>query len=322
MAESSFRSNLLLKNQDFCFRYIESNLFGEKLVLAIHDLLFLSVSVKTNDEFLHPVCVVNSLKNIISDDKKNPSKILLKFAIDYLFQFDLREDDKKLLDKIQEKGVVKTAFVGDLEDAFRHEEWRKAESLIAELFIASDQSRGTFDFLAELALQDCPSNVLFIYHILRAYQFQVNKDDNWVFTLAIFYQIYNKVLLKPHRGENFEPNGLLNQVIKNGDLVLYAAMKRIWESEYVRSRGYNREISYWLSKINFHQLVATNKEFKIENFNQNSFISITENLLKGNSITEQKLKGLVTLEALRSIMKGIDKNQYKLLLSRFAHLLK
>ena len=214
---------------------------------------------------------------------------------------------------------MKTAFVGDLEDAFRHEEWSKAESLIAELFIASDQSRGTFDFLAELALQDCPSNVLFIYHILRAYQFQANKDDNWVFTLAIFYQIYNKVLPKPHKGANFEPNGLLNQVIKNGDLVLYAAMKRIWESEYVRIRGYKREISYWLSKINFHQLENINKDFKIENFNKNSFISITENFLKSKNITEQKLKALVTLEALRSIMKNIDKKQYKLLLSRFSY---
>ena len=32
MAESSFRSDLLLKKRNSCFRYIDSNLYGEKLV--------------------------------------------------------------------------------------------------------------------------------------------------------------------------------------------------------------------------------------------------------------------------------------------------
>ena len=122
------------------------------------------------------MCIVNSVKNFISDDKLNPSGILLSFLIDYLFQFEIRNNDKILLDESINRGVVKTAFIGDLEDACQNGEWEKAESFLADI-CASDHPGGALDALASLALPRIV-RIRYIYHILRAYQFQGKKEDN------------------------------------------------------------------------------------------------------------------------------------------------
>jgi hypothetical protein len=59
--------------------------------------------------------------------------------------------------------------------------WNSSETIMAKIFLASDRSRATMDALAESALQDTKRNGIFIYHLLRAYQFQERKTDNWVF---------------------------------------------------------------------------------------------------------------------------------------------
>ena len=91
MTENSFRSRLLAKDKKGCHEYLKNHLDGKKLVLAIHDLLFLSIYVNVENVSVHPVCLVNSIKNFISDDKANPSIKLLLFIIDYLFQFENRK---------------------------------------------------------------------------------------------------------------------------------------------------------------------------------------------------------------------------------------
>ncbi len=317
MTGSNFRSNLFSKKRSYCFKYIDSNLHGEKLILVIQDLLFLSVFVEAKNEMIHPVCIINSLKNFIGDDKNNPSKVLLKFGIDYLFKFKLRKNDKILLEEAIEKGNVKTAFTGDLEDACQRNDWTKAEIMLVKLFIASDRSRATFDLLAELALQDSPRNVLFIHHILRAYQFQEHKNDNWTFIMSIFNQIHNKKLPRPHKVENSKSDFSLNNLSNNSDIVLFMAMKRIWESEYVRSRGYNREISYWLTKIDFQQQNEFKNNYTFQKLKKLSFISVAEDLVKGEESTDEKLEALLLLEALRSACNMMDKKQYNKLVFRF-----
>ena len=321
MAENSFRSRLLAKDKKGCHEYLKTHLDRKKLVLAIHDLLFLSIYVNAENVSVHPVCLVNSIKNFISDDKENPSIKLLLFIIDYLFQFENRKNDQNILDESCKKGLVKSAFVGDLENACQNGEWDKAQSLMAELFTASDQSRGTFDALAELALQDCPKNALFVYHILRAYQFQEYKRDNWNFTCALFSQLKNNKLPEPHHQEKFELEVLLENVIRKGDIVLFSAMKRILETTYVRSAGYNREISYWLSKMNFFKKNNPNEEVGVSKHKPISFISKAEEIIEKEQPTDQKVMELVSLEALRSLMKNINKNNYETLISRFSSLI-
>ena len=319
VAENSFRSRLLSKDKQGCLEYLKTNLAGEKLVLALYDLIFFSVLVDSNHSSVHPVCIVNAVKNFISDDRLNPSIKLLSFVLEYLFQFDLRESDQSILDQSLKKGVVKTAFIGELEDACQSSQWSKAESLLAEIFLASDQSRGAFDAIAELALQDCPQNALFVYHILRAYQFQERKEDNWTFTCSLFNCIKNKKLPQPHSPEKINLEILWNDIIHSGDVVLFSAMYRILKDSYTRSSGYNREISYWLSKTNFSKQKKSMKRTQLIVQKSISFILLAEKIISMEKPESQKLIDIITLEALRSMLKKSDANTFETLVSRFSY---
>ena len=319
MTENSFRSRLLSKDKQGSLEYLKTNLGEEKLVSALHDLIFFSVLVDSNHSSIHPVCIVNAIKNFISDDRLNPSIKLLSFVLEYLFQFDIRDSDQSILDQSLKKGVVKTAFIGELEDACQSSQWSKAESLLAEIFLASDQSRGAFDAIAELALQDCPQNALFVYHILRAYQFQERKEDNWTFTCSLFNCIKNKKLPQPHSPEKINLEILWNDIIHSGDVVLFSAMYRILKDNYTRSSGYNREISYWLSKTNFSKQKKSMKRTQLIVQKSISFILLAEKIISMEKPESQKLIDIITLEALRSIMKKSDANTFETLVSRFSY---
>jgi len=319
MAENSFRSRLLSKDKKGSLEYLNTNLEGEKLVSCLHDLIFFSVFLESSHSSIHPVCIVNSIKNFISDDRLNPSVKLLSFVLEYLFQFELRKNDKFVLDRSLKKGVVKTAFIGELEDACQKSQWDKAESLLAEIFIASDKSRGAFDAIAELALQDCPQNALFVYHILRAYQFQECKEDNWTFTCSLFNYIKNKKLPQPHRHEKIDLEILWDDTIHNGDVVLFSAMYRILKDSYTRSSGYNREISYWLTKSNFANQKNSMNRDRLTAQNSISFILLAEKIISMERPESQKLMDIVTLEALRSMMKKNDTNTFEALVNRFSY---
>tara|TARA_Y100000996_G_scaffold382799_1_gene338294 strand:- start:63 stop:1040 length:978 start_codon:yes stop_codon:yes gene_type:complete len=318
-AENSFRSRLFAKDKKGSLEYLNTNLAGEKLVSILHDLIFFSVLVESSHSTIHPVCIVNSIKNFISDDRLNPSVKLISFVLDYLFQFDLRANDKFVLDESLKKGVVNTAFVGDLEDACQNSQWGRAELLLAEIFIASDQSRGVFDALAELALQDCPQYALFVYHILRAYQFQESKKDNWTFTCSLFNYIKNRKLPKPHKYEKIDLEILWNDTIHNGDVTLFSAMFRILEDSYTRSSGYNREISYWLSKTNFSKQKNSMNRNRLNVQNSISFILLAEKIISMEKPENQKLMDIITLEALRSMMKKNDAITFEALVNRFSY---
>ena len=320
MAESTFRSNLLIKNRNFCEGLISSNLKKEDLVLIINDLLFASVSVIHNKEFIiHPVCLMNSIKNFIGDDKDNPSKPLLRFIIDYLFEFDFRKNDQAALDQIVKTNPPVTAFMGDLEAACQNADWEKAELTMAQIFIASDHSRATFDFLVELALQDLPQNGLFAYHILRAYQFQENKSDNWVFTKTIFDQISNQKLSDPHKATDATPEQVFQSVIESGEIILFSVIERIWNGDYVRLKGYKRELSYWLSDrfLNKSSNFDLIEYSKIENKKFICFIPIAEKIVKQNKSINKKAIEIIKLESIRGLSRLLNENQIEYFNKRF-----
>jgi len=319
VAENSFRSRLLSKDKQGSLEYLKTNLVEEKLVSVLHDLIFFSVSVDSKHSSIHPVCIVNAIKNFISDDKLNPSIKLLSYVLEYLFQFDIRDSDKSILDQSLKKGVVKTAFIGELEDACQNSQWSKAESLLAEIFLASDQSRGAFDAVAELALQDCPQNAISVYHILRAYQFQERKEDNWTFTCSLFNYIKNKKMPKPHSSKKINLKVLTNDIIHNGDVVLFSAMYRIFKDSYTRSSGYNREISYWLSKTNFSKQKKSINRTRLIVKKPISFILLAEKIISMKKLENQKIMDILTLEGLRSMMKKADTDTFETLVNRFSY---
>ena len=72
----------------------------------------LSVSAKFDGvSSEHPIIVLNSIKNIIGDNRKNPSKLLLDFAEEKANQYPLRDDDKEILQVVAKEGVGNSVFI-------------------------------------------------------------------------------------------------------------------------------------------------------------------------------------------------------------------
>ena len=273
-------------------------------------MLFFCASVKYVGELiLHPLCVINSIKNFIGDERENPSKSLMIFGVDYLLEFELRDNDHNSIEEVTKNGLEETVFVGELEDACQNSDWQNAKSIMSKTFLASDRSRATLDTLSELALQNSPTNAIFVYHLLRSYQFQEKKNDNWTFINCIFEQIKSRGLESAHSPTKVTPETIKDKVINSGDIVYYSAIKNIWNGDYVRSRGFRRELSYWLSKIDLEQTIKEKQgpRYLLTQKVEKSFIAYAKEIINKDSKTKnQKAKELVTLEAVRSILKTID----------------
>ena len=324
MADLSFRSALLEKDGHTCQNILSYKLIGHQLVQCLNDLIFVSVStVKNRDAGIHPVCVINSIKNIISDNRNKPSRVLLEFAVNYLFECDFRENDQSILDEMVKDGIGQTAFLGDLENACQFGNWNEAESLAAKTFLASDQSRGTMDSLTELALQDVNRNGLFVFHILRAYHFQELKEDTWVFTKCLLDQLAGDELKDAHDPQDQNPEKIWEAMIKWGDIPLFAAIERLWKGDYVRIRGYQRELSYWLSQVRMveKEKIKPNPSHWLADHDSKKFISCAERIVMNEKIQKEKATELVNLEAVRYLSKNANEQEIGILGSRLNQLL-
>ena len=82
MNNSSLYHSLREGDIDSCYRFADkTSQGGEELVRYLNTILHFSVSINWNNEIgEHPVIVINSIKNILSDNLKNPSKPLLYFC--------------------------------------------------------------------------------------------------------------------------------------------------------------------------------------------------------------------------------------------------
>ena len=82
MADLSFRSALLTKDRETCNKFIVNKFDLDVLVQLLNDLMYVSASIKKPlVNHYHPICIINSIKNIIGHNRENPSHILLKFGI-------------------------------------------------------------------------------------------------------------------------------------------------------------------------------------------------------------------------------------------------
>ena len=124
---------------------------------------------------------------------------------------------------------------------------------------------------------------------------------------------------KPHSAEKINLEILWNDIIHNGDLVLFSAMYRILKDSYARSSGYNREVSYWLSKTNFLKQKKSINKTQVIVQKSISFIFLAEKIISMEKPESQKLMDIITLEALRSMMKKGDANTFETLVSRFSY---
>ena len=297
---------------DSCHQFVDqASSGGEDLVKYLNTLLYYSVSIKwVNSIENHPLIIVNSIKNIIADNRAKPSKNLLFYCLQILTEKPIRDNDDEYINDIIKDGVGSTVFVGSLEDAIQSGDWEKAKILAAKIFLASDHSRAVIDSIADLGLQDIDNNGLFIFHLLRAFHFKQEKPHAWTYACCLIDMLQSKPLPEPHIRQGLEPNKLFDLVLSYCDaelLVTYASILRIWGGDYVRQDSYNREISHWLySKQSSKKKIIDKEESEIvleQSINHKNFIQIAENIIsKGNPIS-QSSKNIVILEALRHIAK-------------------
>ena len=327
MGDQNLRSALFSKDNQSCYDIIASNLKGNKLINTIYEMLYAGASVKVtekqNDEStLHPICVINSIKNFIGDDKNNPSLKLMKFMIDFLQDFEFRKNDEVRLQESFMKDASQIVFVGEFEDACQNGDWEDAEVLMYNIFSASDRSRSVLDTLVDLALQNTPRNVVFVYHLLRGFQFQEEKNDSWVFIKCLYLQIKLNGIGKAHDSVEIVPDIIKKNIIQGGDIIIFSAIQNIWNGDYVKVRSYRRELSYWLNKMRFDASTETNliDNHFLMDLNNQFYIRLAEKIINQKISISQKAMSLVTLEAIRSITKNIDEKSLRYIGSRFNYL--
>ena len=326
MPEFSFRDCLVTRDIPESKLYLKTSLKPDaNLVVILDDLLFVSALVSENEKpGIHPVILMNSMKNIIGDDRKNPSIALLEFAVEYMLGFEFRKNDQEQLNDSVVDGVGLTAFIGDLEDACQNGDWEKANALAAHTFVASDYSRGVLDALVELALQDTDRNVLFTFHLLRAFQFQGIKGDNWTYTKCLLDYLAGSTFPEPHDFCEQTPEDVKDKIIESGDLTLFSAVERLWYGDYVRIRGYNRELSHWCAKVFVAESdsIDGNLNHWLVNGNYGGkFIELAETIVENKKSKSEKVIELVILESIRALSKSASKIQLAILGTRMDRLL-
>jgi len=288
--------------------YNNSNPAGS-LKKNLATLLFQSASIIYNDTpIVHPVVCMNAVKNILGDVRDSPSEILLTYAGNYIAGLKPREKDQKVLEDMPEDGIGLSIFISDLEDACQQGDAVQVQEEAARVYLAADGSPAILEILAELALQNVEGNGGFIFHCLRAFAFNPEKERVWSFVQCILQTMKNQPLPEPNEGTNNGPNDLVPIFIKCEqpiDWITVAAVWRLWESEYMRLPGFKREISHWISNQNIthngnpdgsnpDSMVKFRKE------GGNYFVKLAEDITqsKGNIVER-----LIALEALRFFVK-------------------
>ena len=271
-------------------------------------LLQSATTVYNDDPIVHPVVCMNAVKNILGDVRDSPSEILLTYAGNYIEGLKQREKDRKVLEDMLEEGIGMTIFISDLEDACQQGNAAQVQEEAARVYLVADGSPAILENLAELALQNVEGYGGFIYHCLRAFAFNPEKERIWSFVQCILQTIKKQPLPEPHKGAD---NGFddMQPVFLNCeqpiDWITVAAVWRLWESEYTRLPGFKREISYWISNQNTTQNGnpdGSNPDnmVKFRKEGGNYFVKMAENIIQSNN---QVVERLTALEALRFFVK-------------------
>ena len=308
MSEVSLFDLLKEGDIDNCYQFTDqASQGGEHLVQYLNTLLHYSASIKWEKENTdHPLIVINSIKNIISDSRDKPSEILLKYCLDVIIEKPVR-DDNKCIEKVNNDGIGSAVFVGSLEDAIQSGDWEKAKITAAKIFLASDNSRAVIDTISDIGLQNIENNGLFIFHILRAFHFKQEKAHIWTYACCLIDILQSAPLPEPHNRKDIEPNNLIDQLLSyhNSELlVTFIAIYRIWGGDYIRQNSYNREISHWLSKIDSssNKMDINESEIKLDkNIIYNNYIDVAENIISQKSSVRQIPMNIIILESIRYI---------------------
>ena len=135
--------------------------------------------------------------------------------------------------------------------------------------------------------------------------------------------MFGKALPEPHDQADSSPSEVHGLVIESGDLSLLGAVSRLWDGDYVRIRGYHREISHWCSQNFFTTLnIKPNLNHWLLKDEKRKFIYEAESIVKSQKSQSEKANTLVILEAVRSLLKSSSPIQYGILGARLDQLIR
>jgi len=251
---------------------------------------------KTND---HPIIVLNAIKNIIGDNRVEPSKKLLEFSEKKAHEFPARTDDQGILVEAAKDGVGLTIFVSDLEDACQAGIPEEIERQAARLQWVSDNGLGGLEALVEVSLQDFERLGTFAFHLLRSNIFNRDIKNTWPYTRCLLKEISKKPLPEPHVYNEIECDLIKSE--NELQIINLCSAHRLWNGNYVRSLGYKREISHWIKHqeiieyIENEEKISSNLQDYYDN-GGNFFIEIAEDLIDND-------QDIIFLESLRYLIK-------------------
>ena len=121
MAENVLISNLRKGDFSRCSPFLEKALLGgENLVNCLNDLLYIAASIESKDnEKIHPLVTMNCIKNIIGDNRTNPSEPLLSYGLHLSKERKIINYNDAIQKKETEDDSISSVFVGELEDALQ-----------------------------------------------------------------------------------------------------------------------------------------------------------------------------------------------------------
>lgn len=267
---------------------------------------------------IHPIIILNSLKNILGDNRKDPSKEILDCMEEIIGKHTKRKDDKDLLNNIAKECVGLTVFIADLEDACQDGEILKMENAAARLQWVSENGLGVFEVLLEVALQDFHRLGTFSYHLQRANHFNQEQEFLWSYNRCLLKEISKEPLPEPHEKVEMKYDfGIPNS---NKQIVPLSSANRLWDGNYIRINGIRRELSHWYASLEF-EFVNGSKIIKgLEEYVENGgnlFIECAEELIKHPNF---EIK-IIELEAIRFFLKKAPKKDYPIIAKHLERLL-
>ncbi|MFQ6605241.1 MAG: hypothetical protein ACE5D8_06770 [Fidelibacterota bacterium] len=202
------------------------------------------------DSEIHPVIVINALKNILGDDRENVPKDLKSWVESYLSGFFKYRDWKTNPDPSEQfaRGAV---FTMDLEDAILKGQREEAERCAGDLYWAAEHKGSVLEIMTETGLHEPATHALFFYHLLRASVFYQPPESLWQFILAGLDRLSHKQLPPTTSGAEVTPDDLLPgafHAMSLEDLIAFAAVYRLWQFESVRQANIRRKLSVWLQE--------------------------------------------------------------------------
>ncbi|MFQ6677786.1 MAG: hypothetical protein ACE5D0_05630 [Fidelibacterota bacterium] len=292
---------------------------SENLIQFLSDLCKQAVKIDySHQPQNHPIILINAVKNIIGDDKMNPSNDLTEFCELIIHSFPTRKDDEKLWKNIIADGIGLSVFTDEIEHAVMTGDQDRAQVEIVRQIFASNYSSAILELLAELAIHNVNDLGLFTFHWLRSYHFHQDEKALWSYARCMISQIFKCKLLPLSENSPLIPERITHEIPSPNQMNIipqYSALMRLWDGVYVRLHTFRKAIFKWMGEQHFKPETSNNRSStaKLEQYLLNGgryFIELSEEIIKKYPQVHSVNK-IIQLEALRGIAKNSNPESFQ-----------